>query len=107
MTAFSLEGMLAPDTSTPGTASGLICVEEKDLEPLFAYLKNGELCGPDSDLAIPLAVRAHKHVMEDGYAFMKLVVEPHPKYKKHQVQLSAEALAASFNGELLYKEEVY
>ena len=104
---FSVEGMLVPDTSNRGTASGLICVEEKDLEPLFAYLKNGEPYGPDSHLAIPLAVRSHNRLMEDGSKCVKLVVEPHPKYKKRQVQLSAEALAAAFNGELLYKEEVY
>ena len=100
---FSIEGLLTSNSNKDGSASGVIAVEESAIKPLYEYLKNGE--PQDSSIlecrAIPLALRAYKHVAENGFVYLRLAVEPHSKYRKKDVHLSAEALAAAFNGEIL------
>ena len=100
---FIIEGDLSANAELPGTVSGRLFIEERDIKPLYAYLQNGEPIGPDKDhRGIFLQIRGQMCTDEQGNKFMKLGVEPDPQYRKKEVQLAAESLAAFFGGEVLH-----
>ena len=99
---FLIEGEFVPDANAPGTAKGQLLIEERDIKPLYAYLQNGEPTGPDKEhRCIPLQITGEKCTNKDGTKYMRLRVAPDPHYRRKEVQLDAEALAAAFNGEIL------
>ena len=101
--SFIIQGDLSANAELPGTVIGRLLIEERDIKPLYAYLQNGEPVGPDKDhRGISLEISGQKCTDEHGKTFLRLVVEPDPQYRKKEVQLAAESLAAFFNGDVLY-----
>lgn len=98
---FSLEGLLTPAAGEKWRATGHLSVPESHIRSLYEYLQNGEPHGPDGDNAVPMLLVAEKKVWRDGFVYMSVNALPHPGYKKKKVQLSAEALADAFNGEII------
>ena len=99
---FLIKGDLAADDSLHGTAIGRLFIEERDIKPLYAYLKNGQPIGPDKDLrCIPLQICGEKCTNEDGTVSIRLSVVPDPLYRKKEAQQGAEILAAALSGEIL------
>lgn len=98
---FLIEGELVPNA--PGTATGQLFIEERNIKPLYAYLQNGEPIGPDKDhRGISLKISGQKCTDVHGKTFLRLLVEPDAQYRRKEVQLAAESLAAFFNGDVLY-----
>ena len=103
---FLVTGVLESDTTRPGIASGRLFVEERDIAALYEYLRNGEPYGPGDQRVIPLLIDGEKCRGSDGTPYMHLTVKPDPKYRKKEVQLSAESLADAFNGEIINDRDI-
>lgn len=101
--SFKIHEDLSVNPELLGTVIGHLLVEERDIKSLYAYLQNGDPVRPEKDQrGISLQISGKKCTDEQGNKFLKLAVEPDPQYRRKEIELAAESLAAFLKGDVLH-----